>query len=55
MVCDLICVHRAQDSSERPDFCTVVDELLEISDSLPDSKHTDVVDSKDALDGLLHK
>lgn len=44
-----------QNGRERPDFTEIVDELLDISDSLPDSKHTEDVGGVDALDSLLHK
>lgn len=33
---------RDQDSDQRPDFGEIVDELIEIADTLPDSKHTEV-------------
>lgn len=39
--CDLFSL-RDQDRDERPDFSQVVDELFEITDSLPSAKHTDV-------------
>lgn len=35
---------RDQDRDERPDFSQIVDELLEISDSMPSAKYTDVSD-----------
>jgi hypothetical protein len=35
---------RDQESDQRPDFGAIVDELIEISDTMPDSKHTEVID-----------
>eukprot|EP00605_Chrysophyceae_sp_TOSAG23-4_P001083 GSChrysophyteH1.ASY1.ANO1.1188.1 assembled CDS len=46
----------AHTPSDRPDFSTVVDELLEIYDTLPEGKFTDALGAQsggDALDGLF--
>jgi len=46
-----------QRSDQRPDFTTIVDELLDIYEELPEGKFTDVVKSQggDALDSLMFK
>jgi serine/threonine protein kinase len=43
----------SQRPEERPDFTTVVDELLEIYDELPEGKFVETVEHKDALEDLL--
>ena len=46
----------AQDSADRPDFTTIVDELIEVSDSIQEYKATEGLGGGgDALDGLLAK
>ena len=44
-----------QQSSERPDFTTIVDELLEIFDEIPESTHIQNLDQFDTLDSLIRK
>ena len=44
-----------QQSSERPDFTSVVDDLLEIFDEIPESTHIQNLDLFDALDSLIRK
>ena len=47
----------AQDSTDRPDFTTIVDELIEVGDSIQEYKATEGLGDGggDALDGLLGK
>ena len=42
-------------SSERPDFTSIVDDLLEIFDEIPESTHIQNLDQFDALDSLIRK
>ena len=44
-----------QQASERPDFTTIVDELLEIFDEIPESTHIQNLDQFDTLDSLIRK
>lgn len=49
--------YRRASSDERPDFTAIVDSLLEISDSVVESKHSSGLggDALDSLEGLMRK